>query len=52
VQFGVTRALVGDFRRHAEPHPTEPGVAAPWYALDHTLTLEPGAARLPRPPIA
>lgn len=51
VQFGVTRALVGDFQRHEEPHPTEPGVAAPWYTLDHSFTLEPGEAKLPRPPI-
>lgn len=51
VQFGVTRALVGDFRRHVEPHPTDPSVSAPWYTLDHTLTVEPGEARLPKPPI-
>lgn len=51
VQFGVTRALVGDFQRHEEPHPTEPGVAAPWYTLDHSFTLEQGEAKLPRPPI-
>jgi catechol 1,2-dioxygenase len=50
-QFGVTRALVGRFERHDEPHPTEPDVAAPWYTLDYTFTLEPGEARLPRPPI-
>lgn len=51
VQFGVTRALVGDFRRHDEPHPAEPDVKAPWYTLDYTFTLEPGVARLPRAPI-
>ena len=50
-QFGVTRALVGRFERHDEPHPTEPDVAAPWYTLDYNFTLEPGEARLPRPPI-
>ena len=50
-QFGVTRALIGRFERHDGPHPTEPGVAAPWYTLDYTFTLEPGEARLPRPPI-
>ena len=50
-QFGVTRALVGRFERHDGPHPTEPDVAAPWYTLDYTFTLEPGEARLPRPPI-
>ena len=51
VQFGVTRALIGRFERHDRPHPTEPGIKAPWYTLDYTFTLEPGEARLPRPPI-
>lgn len=51
VQFGVTRALLGDYRRHDEPHPTEPGAGVPWYSLEHTLVAEPGEARLPRPPI-
>jgi catechol 1,2-dioxygenase len=51
VQFGVTRALTAHFVRHDEPHPTEPEVAAPWYALDFTFTMEPGEATLPRPPI-
>jgi catechol 1,2-dioxygenase len=51
VQFGVTRALVGQFARHDAPHPTEPDVAVPWYTLEHSLVMEPGEARLPRPPI-
>jgi catechol 1,2-dioxygenase len=54
-QFGVTRALVGDFIPHNEPAPdaTTPGeVAAPWFSLDFTFTLEPGESRLPRPPIS
>jgi catechol 1,2-dioxygenase len=51
VQFGVTRALVGKFGRHDEPHPSEPDVEAPWYSLDYTFVMEPGEARLPRPPI-
>jgi catechol 1,2-dioxygenase len=53
VVFGVTSALVGDFVRHGdggEPAP-EPGVAAPWYALDHELSMEPGESKLPEPPI-
>ena len=50
-QFGVTRALVGRFERQDGPHPTQPGVEVPWYTLDYTFTLEPGEARLPRPPI-
>ncbi|MFC0389402.1 dioxygenase family protein [Muricoccus vinaceus] len=51
VQFGVTRALIGDYRRHEEPHPTRPDVTAPWFSLDHTFTMEPGEAVLPKPPI-
>lgn len=50
-QFGVTRALIGAFERHDGPHPEHPDVPAPWYSLDHTLVLEAGEARLPRPPI-
>ena len=44
-------ALLGDFVRHDEPHPVEPGVSAPWYSLDYTYVMEPGEAVLPRPPI-
>ncbi|MEE8626281.1 MULTISPECIES: dioxygenase [Methylobacterium] len=51
VQFGVTKALVGDFVRHDRPHPDAADVAAPWYALDYTYVMEPGEAVLPRPPI-
>ena len=51
VQFGVTRALIGRFRRHDAPHPSAPEVEAPWYSLDYTFVMEPGQARLPRPPI-
>lgn len=51
VQFGVTRALVGDFMRHNEPHPERLDIDGPWYSLDYTFILEPGVARLPRPPI-
>jgi catechol 1,2-dioxygenase len=50
VQFGVTRALIGKFVRHNEPHDSG-HIAAPWYQLDYTFTLEPGIARMPRPPI-
>ena len=42
-QFGVTRALVGNYVRHdGEP---------PWYTLEHTFVIEQGEARLPEPPI-
>jgi catechol 1,2-dioxygenase len=51
VQFGVTRALVGDFERHDEPHPVEADSGLPWYSLDYTYVMEKGEAKLPRPPI-
>lgn len=51
VQFGVTAALTGSYRRHDEPHADRPEILTPWYSLDHTLVMEPGVARLPRPPI-
>jgi catechol 1,2-dioxygenase len=39
-QFGVTKALVGDFRKDAEG-----------YRLEFAFALEPGESWLPRPPI-
>jgi catechol 1,2-dioxygenase len=51
VQFGVTRRLDGNYVRHAsEPAPAA-DVKGAWYSLDYTFTMEPGATRLPRPPI-
>ena len=49
VQFGVTKATLGDFVRHDEPHPVD--AVAPWYSLDYTYVMEPGEAVLPRAPI-
>ena len=51
VQFGVTRQLVAHLAAHSHPHPGAPEAGTPWYSLRHTLTIEPGEARLPRPPI-
>jgi catechol 1,2-dioxygenase len=51
VQFGVTQALIGDFVRHDEPHPSESDVGAPWFSLDYVYRMEVGDAVLPRPPI-
>jgi catechol 1,2-dioxygenase len=51
VQFGVTRALIGNFVRHDEPHPTEGEVGTPWFSLDYVYPMEVGDAVLPRPPI-
>jgi protocatechuate 3,4-dioxygenase beta subunit len=39
-QFGVTQALIGNFVRKGEN-----------YALEFTFVIEPGEARLPKPPI-
>jgi protocatechuate 3,4-dioxygenase beta subunit len=50
VQFGVTRALIGNYVRHDESS-SELGFAAPWYSLDQRFTLEPGEARRPAAPI-
>jgi catechol 1,2-dioxygenase len=56
VQFGVTNALIGDFLRHEEPHPTERDLPTPWYSLDYEYVMEPGEAvcacptRTARPP--
>jgi catechol 1,2-dioxygenase len=51
VQFGVTEAVLGDYRRHDEPRPEDPDIEGPWYSLDYTYVMEPGEAVLPRPPI-
>ena len=44
--------------RHAPPQPSvppdvqpAPDVTGPWYSLDQTFVMEPGKARLPKPPI-
>ena len=51
VQFGVTKALLGDYVRHESGTPPASDVAAPWYTLDYTFVMENGKARLPRAPI-
>jgi catechol 1,2-dioxygenase len=51
VQFGVTKALLGEFIRHDEPHPDDKDSVAPWYSLDYTYTMEQGATVLPTAPI-
>jgi protocatechuate 3,4-dioxygenase beta subunit len=50
VQFGVTRALIGNYVRHDQPS-DELGFAAPWYSLDQRFVLEAGEARRPAAPI-
>jgi hydroxyquinol 1,2-dioxygenase len=51
VQFGVTRALIGNYERHDNGAAPAPDVKPPWYSLDYTFPMEAGEARLPRPPI-
>jgi catechol 1,2-dioxygenase len=51
VQFGVTKALIGDFVRHDAPHPSAADAGAPWFSLDYIYKMEAGEAVLPRPPI-
>jgi catechol 1,2-dioxygenase len=50
VQFGVTRALVGNYVRHSDAPPAG-DVKDEWYSLDQTFVMEPGKSRLPKPPI-
>ena len=50
VQFGVTKALIGNYIRHEGQAPA-PDVKGEWYSLDQTFVMEPGKARLPKPPI-
>jgi len=49
-QFGVTRALIGNFIRH-DTTEAALGLPAPWYSLDQRFRLAPGEARRPRAPI-
>jgi protocatechuate 3,4-dioxygenase beta subunit len=50
VVFGVTRALVGDYKKHSD-NPPAPDVSGPWYKLDYRFMMEEGEASLPQPPI-
>jgi catechol 1,2-dioxygenase len=52
VQFGVTRALIGQYVLHAAEEPAPAAdIAGPWFSLAHHFVIEPGEARLPVPPI-
>jgi catechol 1,2-dioxygenase len=51
VQFGVTKALLGNFMLNDAPHPRDPSISAPWFSLDHAYVMEPGPTVLPRAPI-
>jgi protocatechuate 3,4-dioxygenase beta subunit len=50
--FGVTRHLVGDYRRHdGDERPPATDVQGPWYTLDYSFVMRPGEAKRPIPPI-
>ena len=51
VVFGVTKALVGDYRKHETGTPPAADVTGPWYTLDYTFHMEAGESGLPKPPI-
>jgi hydroxyquinol 1,2-dioxygenase len=51
VQFGVTRALVGQYVLHRDEKAPDPDVKGSWYSLDHHFVILPGDASLPAPPI-
>jgi catechol 1,2-dioxygenase len=48
--FGVTKKLVGDFRKQSGNAPA-PDVSGDWYSLKYTFHMEAGEAHLPTPPI-
>jgi catechol 1,2-dioxygenase len=50
VQFGVTRALIGNYAKHDEAS-EKFGFVAPWYSLDQRFVLEAGESRRPVAPI-
>jgi hypothetical protein len=50
VVFGVTRALIGDYRPGSGTAPA-PDVKDPWVTFAYTFVMEPGDAVLPNPPI-
>jgi protocatechuate 3,4-dioxygenase beta subunit len=50
VVFGVTRHLIGDYRKGAGAAP-DADVTGDWYSLDYVFVMEPGEAKLPVPPI-
>lgn len=51
VQFGVTRALVGNYAMHENESAPADDVRGRWYSLEHAFTIAPGDDALPHPPI-
>ncbi|MBY0530767.1 MAG: catechol 1,2-dioxygenase [Xanthobacteraceae bacterium] len=50
VVFGVTKKLVGDFKKQSGKAPAN-DVSGEWCSLNYTFFMEPGEAVLPTPPI-
>lgn len=51
-QFGVTRALVGNYILHENEPAPDAQVSGAWYSLQHTFVLQPGESWLPTPPVS
>lgn len=51
VQFGVTRALVGQYVVHESERAPAADVSGRWYTLEHTFVIAHGDDTLPPPPI-
>ncbi len=51
VQFGVTRALVGQYVVHESGLAPASDVSGRWYTLEHTFVITAGDDALPPPPI-
>jgi hydroxyquinol 1,2-dioxygenase len=52
VQFGVTRALVGQYVLHQDESAPDPDVKGRWYSLEHHFVIFPGDHSLPPAPIS
>ena len=52
VQFGVTEALIGRYVEHRDESAPWGDAGGVWHSLDFAFVVEPGEAKLPRPPIA
>ncbi|MDQ2955089.1 MAG: catechol 1,2-dioxygenase [Pseudomonadota bacterium] len=52
VQFGVTKALIGNYVKHEKETAPASDVDGPWYSLEYTFVMERGEAKLPRAPIS
>ncbi|MGE5793188.1 MAG: dioxygenase [Bacteroidota bacterium] len=50
-QFGVTETLLGTYVRHENEPAPAPDVEGAWFSLQYEFVIEPGDAKLPRPPI-